>query len=62
MGMLDKAKSLIGGNKDKVGEGIDKAADVAKDKVGEAHGDTVDTAAEKAKDVVEDLDEGTPEQ
>ena len=56
MGILDKAKGLIGGNKDKVTEGIDKAAEVATDKVGEEHADKVESAAEKAKDVVEGLD------
>lgn len=55
MGILDKLKSLVGGNADKVEDGIDKAAEVAKEKVGEEHADKVDTAAEKAKDVVEDL-------
>ena len=57
MGILDKVKSLIGGNADKVEDGIDKAADVATDKVGEEHADKVDQAADKAKDVVEDLAE-----
>ncbi len=57
MGILDKLKSLVGGNADKVEEGIDKAADVAKDQVGEEHADKIDTAAEKAKDVVGDLAE-----
>lgn len=55
MGILDKLKSLVGGNADKVEDGIDKAAEVAKEKVGAEHADKVDTAAEKAKDVVEDL-------
>ena len=57
MGILDKLKSLVGGNADKVEEGIDKVADVAKDRVGEEHADKVDAAADKAKDVVEDLAE-----
>lgn len=57
MGILDKLKSLVGGNADKVEEGIDKVADAAKDHVGEEHADKIDTAAEKAKDVVGDLAE-----
>jgi uncharacterized protein YpmB len=56
MGILDKIKGLVGGNADKVEDGIDKAADVAKDKVGEEHADKVDMAADKAKDVVDSLD------
>ena len=55
MGILDKLKGLIGGNADKVEDGIDKAADLAKDKIGDDHADKIDSAAEKAKDVVEDL-------
>ena len=34
MGLLDKAKGLIGKNADKVEDAIDKAADVADDKTG----------------------------
>ncbi len=56
MGILDKIKGLVGGNADKVEDGIDKAADLVKDKVGDEHADKVDMAAEKAKDVVDSLD------
>lgn len=47
MGILDKLKGLVGGHKKEVGEGIDKAADVAKDKIG--HDKEVDQAADAAK-------------
>jgi hypothetical protein len=47
MGILDKLKGLVGGHKKEVGEGIDKAADVAKDKIG--HDKEVDKAADAAK-------------
>lgn len=57
MGILDKIKGLVGGNTDKVDGAIDQAADVAKDKVPDAHDDKVDMAADKAKDVVEGLDD-----
>lgn len=56
MGILDKLKGMVGGNAAKIEDGIDKAADVAKDKVGEDHADKIDTAADKAKDVVDKLD------
>jgi len=56
MGILDKIKGLVGGNADKVEDGIDKAADVAKDKVGEGNADKVDMAADKAKEAVDGLD------
>jgi antitoxin protein of toxin-antitoxin system len=55
MGILDKIKGLVGGNADKVEDGIDKAADIAKDKVGEDNADKVDMAADKAKEVVDGL-------
>lgn len=58
MGILDKVKGMIGKNADKVEDGIDKAADVADDKLGDKVGsDKIDMAAEKAKDAVEGLDE-----
>ncbi|MDW3219929.1 MAG: antitoxin [Acidimicrobiales bacterium] len=57
MGILDKLKGLIGGNADKVEDGIDKAAEVIKDKVPDEHDDKVDMAVDKAKDVVDGLDE-----
>ena len=56
MGMLDKAKDLISGNKDQVKDGIDKAADLVDDKTGNQHSDKIDSAAEKAKDAVDKLD------
>ncbi|MDG2028657.1 MAG: antitoxin [Acidimicrobiales bacterium] len=56
MGILDKLKGLIGGNTDKVEDTIDKAADVAKDKIPDEHDDKVDMAADKAEDVVDGLD------
>lgn len=61
MGLLDDAKDKIGGllkgKEDTVKDGIDKAADVIEDKVGEKHADKVEDVAEKAKDVVDKLTE-----
>ncbi len=56
MGILDKLKGMVGGNAAKVEDGIDKAADMAKDKVGDDHADKIDTAADKAKEVVDKPD------
>ena len=56
MGIFDKAKDLISGNKEQVKGGIDKAADVVDDKTGNQHTDKIETAADKAKDVVDKLD------
>lgn len=62
MGFLDKVKAMFGTatdaaaeHKDTVKEGVDKAADFAKDKVGDEHEDKIDKGAEAAKDYVEGL-------
>ena len=56
MGLLDKIKGMLGGNADKAKDGIDKAADVADDKLGDKVGsDKIDMAADKAKDAVDKL-------
>lgn len=59
MGFLDDAKDkaagLIEGHEDQVNDGIDKAADLAEDKLGAEHADKIDAAADKAKDVVDGL-------
>ncbi len=56
MGILDKVKGLVGGNKDKVNQGIDKAADVAKDKLPDQHDAKVEKAADTLKGQVDKLD------
>lgn len=56
MGLLDKAKDLVSGNKDQVKGGIDKAADLVDDKTGNQHSDKIDTVADKAKDAIDKLD------
>jgi hypothetical protein len=56
MGILDKVKGLVAGNKDKVDQGIDKAADVAKDKLPDQHDAKVDKAADTLKGQVDKLD------
>ena len=52
--MADKAKDLVGGNKDAVKGGIDKAADAADKATGGKATDHINTGAEKAKDIVDD--------
>ena len=56
MGMLDKVKGLVAGNKDKIEDGVDKVADVAKDKLPDEHGGKVDQAADAVKDQIKKLD------
>jgi hypothetical protein len=54
MGILDSIKSTLGGNKSKVKQGVDKAADVIDDKAG-AHADKVQQGAEVVKDAIDKL-------
>jgi hypothetical protein len=55
MSILDKAKGLVGKNRDKAKDGVDKGAVVIDKKTGGAHTDKIDAGAEKAKDVIDDL-------
>ena len=55
MGLFDKVKGLVRGNKKQIESGIDKGADVVTDKIGAEHADKVDKGADMAKDAVEKL-------
>ena len=55
MGILDKVKDLIGGNKKAAKDGVDKAAGAAKGVVGDKHEGKVDDVADKAKDAIDKL-------
>ena len=54
---IDKAKDMMSGNKDKVKDGVEKAADMVDEKTGGKFSDQIDKGEEAAKDFVEDLDE-----
>jgi hypothetical protein len=54
VGIFDSIKAKLGGNKNQVKDGIDKAADAIDDKAG-AHADKVQQGAEMAKDAVDKL-------
>jgi uncharacterized protein YjbJ (UPF0337 family) len=58
MGFLDKAKSLLAQNADKVEQAIDKAGDIVDDKTGGKYKDAVDKVQDAAKKAV---DKGNPE-
>jgi len=58
MGLLDKIKGLIGGNKKAVTDGVDKVSDVIESKTPDSIDDKVEMAAEKVKDVVDGLPDG----
>ncbi|MEN8239327.1 MAG: antitoxin [Actinomycetota bacterium] len=53
---VDKAKDLVTGNKEKVKDGIDKAADLADEKTGGKFSGHVDQGADMAKDQVDKLE------
>jgi hypothetical protein len=55
MGLLDKAKGLIGKNEEKVDDAIDKAAEIIDEKTGGKHEDKIDKVVDKAHDVVDGL-------
>ena len=54
---IDKAKTMMSGNKDKMKDGVEKAADMADEKTGGKFSDQIDKGEETAKDFVEGLDE-----
>ena len=56
MGLMDKLKGMVGGNKKQVDKGIDTAADKTQDVTGHKADAPIDAAADKAKDVVDKLD------
>lgn len=54
MGLLDKIKAMLGGNADKVKDGLDKAGDMVDEKTGGKFTDKIDMAEEKIGEVIED--------
>ena len=52
---------MLGGNADKVKEGIDKAGDMVDDKTGGKFSDKIEMAEEKIGDVVDDAAEEAEE-
>jgi hypothetical protein len=59
MGLLDKAKDLLGQHEEKVEDALDKVAEVVDDKTGGKYADQIDKGAEKAKGLIGD-EEGGP--
>ncbi len=56
MGLLDKIKGLLGGNKKAVSGAVDKVADVIESKTPDSVDKQVEAAAEKVKDVINKVD------
>ena len=61
MGLLDKIKDMLGGNADKVKEGLEKAGDMVDDKTGGKFTDKIDMVEDKVAEVLEDEDDGAAE-
>ncbi|MBS4751755.1 antitoxin [Nocardioides sp. zg-ZUI104] len=62
-GAKDKATHLLAENSDKIGAGLDKAADLANDKTGGKHADKIANAKAKAKDALDKVtDDGRGDQ
>jgi hypothetical protein len=55
MGLLDKAKKLVGKHEEQIDSAIDKAEDLAEKKLGDKHGDKIEKAADKAHEIVDKL-------
>jgi hypothetical protein len=57
---MDKGKDALEKGVDsqgeKVGEGVDRAAELADDKTGGKHGDQLEQGSDKAKDTLDGLD------
>lgn len=55
MGILDRIKGLVSGNKGKVKQGVDTAAEQAKKVVPDDHDAKVDQAADAVEDAIDKL-------
>lgn len=60
MGLMDKAKDALNTDqgRDAVSKGLDKAEDVAKDKLGEDKGEQIDQARQKIDEQINQGGEG----
>lgn len=60
MGFLDRLRGkmtkAVDDQGEKIGGGLDKAADVADDKTGGRHSEQIDSGVDKAKDALDSLD------
>ena len=56
MGLMDKIKGMVSGNKDKSKQGVDTAAEQAQKVVPDEHDKKVDQAADAAEDAIDKLD------
>ena len=57
MGLMDKVKGLVSGNKEQAKDAVDKVADVVDDRTGGQHTDKIEDGAEKLKEGIDKLAE-----
>lgn len=56
MGLMDKIKGMVSGNKDKAKQGVDVAADQAEKVAPDKYDAKVEQAGDTAKDAIDKLD------
>ena len=56
MGLMDKIKGMVSGNKDKAKQGVDVGAHQVEKVVPDAHDAKVEQAADAGKDAIDKLD------
>ena len=65
MGKMDelknKAREALTKNRDKIEDGLDKAADKAKQKAGNEHSDKIDSVLDKGRDALDKFTRGNDE-
>jgi hypothetical protein len=59
MGLLDKAKDLLGKHEEKVEDALDKVADVVDDKTDGKYADKIDKGVDAAKGFIGDEEGGS---
>ena len=57
MGLMDKVKGLVGGNKKTVNDAVDKGADLVQSKTPDSVDQHVEKGADIVKDAVDKIDE-----
>jgi hypothetical protein len=55
MGFMDKLKGLVGGHKDQAEQGIEKAPDVADEKIEGSRSAQIDLAADEGKEGIDNV-------
>ncbi|MFI6102153.1 antitoxin [Lentzea sp. NPDC051213] len=53
MGLMDKAKEMLGKHPDQAKQGIDKAGDMIDERTGGQHADKVDKVQDKAREYLD---------